>query len=224
MNWWFLHTVSALWIPPHGALALWSYALPTCSGSLPLNPPLTPKSEATFPPLHSSYAFPSPLLLKSLVYLDWTALWLEMGIIRGRRQGGSEGRQPLGAIPSCHFVFVALDLPVISKSSGLSTMGHHAFQGPVRVILRDRVPGHKRHSKNHFFDILLYFRTAKRTCTTDVKQDFSIEFRDKRSKWDPRLCQPLIKWLWTWHSISLESQFSYLKKKNKLMTANSQGC
>ena len=29
-------------------------------------PTLTPKSEATFPPLHSSYAFPSPLLLKNL--------------------------------------------------------------------------------------------------------------------------------------------------------------
>ena len=102
----------------------------------------------------------------------------------------------LGAIPSCHFVFAALDLPVTSKSSGLSTMGHHAFEGPVRVILRDRVPGHKRHSKNQFFfffDKLLYFKTAKRTCMTDVKQYFSIEFRDKSSKWDPRLCQLLIK-------------------------------
>ena len=135
-------------------MPLWRYggmpcppALAVCLSTHPSPPRVKPHSLPSI--LHMLFLL--HFSLKVYIYLDWTALWLEMGVIRGRRQGGSEGRQPLGAIPSCHFVFVALDLPVISKSSGLSTMGHHAFQGPIRVILRDRVPGHNRHSKNQFF-------------------------------------------------------------------------
>ena len=90
LNWWFLHTVSALWIPPDAALALWRYALPTCSGCLPLNPPSPLRVKPHSLPSILHMLFLLHFSLKIYVYLDWTVLWLEMGVIRGRRQDGSE--------------------------------------------------------------------------------------------------------------------------------------
>lgn len=98
-------------------------ALGACLSAHPSPPRVKPHSLPSV--LHM--VFHLRFSLKSYIYLDCTVLLLEVGLIRGRRQGGSEG--------SCHFVLLVLGLPVISKSPGLSTMGYRGFEGPDRVIL-----------------------------------------------------------------------------------------